>query len=584
MANLLLYGSQNLSSNKSLTSAKDGSRGMNIVVDRLPNTRSAGSTVVNKKIAERVITLSGVLQSQGSLGLTDVIDEYKKAFAENDRYFRVSTNWQDIFNFESATGWSASNDATNISTSDSNYQYGTKSVTFDIDVSASANDYATITNSSLTSKDLSGVSGTGNIEFWMYLPSQVYVSTVTLRFGNDASNYYSFDFSQQYDGTDLQSGWNYFSNAWSSFTETGTVNDGALDYCVFEVAYSSSQADMAGLAVSGLLWQLDTNSRNYRCYSEGISANDLSYNIGYTEFQARLLNYDGVSRATNTDLVLDVNSTSGTQSFTVDFGGTAEQFPNISIDYTTASNLDTIELENLTNNSSVVLDVGTVSGDILNIDTKSKQVNKTGTIVDYNYVLPEFEAGINILKLTHLSNSPQVISQSNSDSSFIPTGEEGICVSFVPTVNSTVIAATINAKINYIGPNSFRNIGVRIYSDSASTVVFPVVASGFFRVTIDDTTYKSFPVTFTSSNQLVAGTRYWLSFFQYSSSFFNPLSIDYQRLSTPSPAPNIRKINSYTDPSVGQASYSGDMVYSITLNPVLTIDYDISITNNKLYL
>ena len=64
--------------------------------------------------------------------------------------------------FDGNGTWSAADDAANVATQTTGEKRGAGAVEFDIDVSASVNDYATIENSTLTQVDLSSASDTGS--------------------------------------------------------------------------------------------------------------------------------------------------------------------------------------------------------------------------------------------------------------------------------------------------------------------------------------------------------------------------------------------------------------------------------------
>ena len=528
---------------------------------------------------ERYITLTGVFQSpSSSLPLTDVIDEYKQAFNENDRYFRISRNWQEVFDFETATDWTASLDAENMSTSSVNYQYGTKSVTFDVDVSNGADNQAVISNGSLTVKDLSTVDETGNFEFWIYIPNVYYITGVTFGIGNDASNTWEATVSSQYDNKPLQNGWNYISIPWESMTETGTVNPATLDFCAFILDYSSAQTDMQEVAVSAVVWQDDTETRNYPCYSEGLTTDEAPYNIDFTNFSVRLLNYTGLSESTNVESLLSADDyTNGTVDIPLEIAGTGLQYPNISIAYTTASNLDTIVLSNLSTNTSVTLDVGTVSGDILAVNTKGKVATKNGSVVDYNYVMPIFNKGVNILRLQHNSDTPEVFAQT-SGTDVIADGFH-VALPFTPTVNSTVSSLQI---LNRRNPGaSISRLIISVWSDVSSK---PGALLAYLSGTPNSGTDFAYS-TYTGSYAVTGSTQYWLVFDKsktFISGGTNQIS-DVGGVTSPNHSPKLRR-GLVTSSWSTDAEINGDLAYSLMLNPVLTIDYDVDITNKTLYL
>jgi hypothetical protein len=87
---------------------------------------------------------------------------------------------------------------------------------------------------------------------WVYLPTITNLVSVTTRWGNDASNYYSVTETDQFNGQALRVGWNRLGFAWSGATETGAVTDTAIDYFYTRFTYSASFTDSTGFKVDDI--------------------------------------------------------------------------------------------------------------------------------------------------------------------------------------------------------------------------------------------------------------------------------------------------------------------------------------------
>src|SRR3990167_5247532 len=148
-------------------------------------------------------------------------------------------------------------DATNVGTDSIVFQDGGGSVKFDADVSQSGNNKITITNDDMTSIDLSAYTRTGVIRFWVYIPditddTSQYVTSVELRWGNDSSNYWSLTRAKPVNSAIFQDRWNLMEFAWKDATETGTVDEAAIDYLEVTINYSASQADAVGFRINDI--------------------------------------------------------------------------------------------------------------------------------------------------------------------------------------------------------------------------------------------------------------------------------------------------------------------------------------------
>lgn len=143
-------------------------------------------------------------------------------------------------------------DAENISADTLNKKVGSGSLSFDIDVSDSVNNYGAIENSTFTAVDLSAMTNKGTLFAWVYFPSVTYITSVLVRWGSSSANYYEQSATTQHNGQAFRAGWNRLGFAWSGSTTTGTPVDTAIDYLLVRVVYSASQTDATGFKVDDI--------------------------------------------------------------------------------------------------------------------------------------------------------------------------------------------------------------------------------------------------------------------------------------------------------------------------------------------
>ena len=74
---------------------------------------------------------------------------------------------------------------------------------------------------------------------WMYLPDASTITSVEMRWGNDASNYWSQTVTTAFSGA-LVDGWNQLGFNWNGATETGTVDPSAIDYISYIITYDGT--------------------------------------------------------------------------------------------------------------------------------------------------------------------------------------------------------------------------------------------------------------------------------------------------------------------------------------------------------
>ena len=149
--------------------------------------------------------------------------------------------------------WAATSSASNLTVDEINYVAGGGSLQFDL---AAAGSTGYIENSTLTAVDLSDYTSQGTLFAWVYFPTASVFTNVILRWGNDTSNYWSLTATTQADGTAFQNGWNLLSFSWASATQTGTVDETAIDY--LRVTYTYDGTAQTGVQFNGVVCRLGT--------------------------------------------------------------------------------------------------------------------------------------------------------------------------------------------------------------------------------------------------------------------------------------------------------------------------------------
>lgn len=141
-------------------------------------------------------------------------------------------------------------DATNITKDVNEKKQGSASLNFDIDVSQSGNNYATIYAPDAPSRDLSSLEDLGSFLFWIYIPDSTDTTSLTLFWGDDASgtpatktNYWSATVTTDINGNAFVDGWNEIVVNWQDATKTGTPDSSDIVYYEFRVTYGVGQGD-----------------------------------------------------------------------------------------------------------------------------------------------------------------------------------------------------------------------------------------------------------------------------------------------------------------------------------------------------
>lgn len=122
------------------------------------------------------------------------------------------------------------------------YNVGSGSVKVVITVGQSGNDYAFVYNSTISAKDLTNYLNVGTVRLKAYLSNVTNLTSITVRVGTDASNYYEFPAitTDAYGDAFAVNTWMQLSSNWSSATTVGSPTITSMSYVSVKVAYSSS--------------------------------------------------------------------------------------------------------------------------------------------------------------------------------------------------------------------------------------------------------------------------------------------------------------------------------------------------------
>lgn len=133
--------------------------------------------------------------------------------------------------------WINSNNAGTPTADTVNKLSGNASIKFSISAIGSN---ATLTNSSLTSVDLTDFDGEGSIFMWVFLSAPTAVNNITLRWGTDSSNYWSQTVTQTHDGFDFVTGWNLVRFDMDGANETGSPDIADIGYLYVNINFDGT--------------------------------------------------------------------------------------------------------------------------------------------------------------------------------------------------------------------------------------------------------------------------------------------------------------------------------------------------------
>lgn len=132
--------------------------------------------------------------------------------------------------------WTAGTGVSNITEDTVNYSEGGKSIRFDVSSGQNLLTWAG------TAVDLSDHTNKSTFFMWIYLPDSSIISSIKLRVGSDASNYYEITGSLQRGS--VKDGWNLYKFEWDGVSDAGTTDEENVDYVRLEITTTSADTDL----------------------------------------------------------------------------------------------------------------------------------------------------------------------------------------------------------------------------------------------------------------------------------------------------------------------------------------------------
>lgn len=134
-------------------------------------------------------------------------------------------------------------DVENLTTDTLNYISGDSSIKFGLSGSTGT---GILTFALDTTIDISDLDDVGALFEWLRFPDSTRLTSVTLRWGNDASNYWEETATAAHDRSFVSNAWQLLGHEWGSATEVGTPDADYVDWVQVQVNYT------AGTALTGV--------------------------------------------------------------------------------------------------------------------------------------------------------------------------------------------------------------------------------------------------------------------------------------------------------------------------------------------
>jgi len=506
MSNMVLYGSYNMNAQKCAVSKINPRSLPGNRIQRQSVARQHGTTQVDHHYAEKSIQMTGRIKRPSGHTPTfrEIQDEFDNAMSKNQRFLRIVREYTNIDDADVHTNWAGTDDATGLATDAYNYQVNSSSFSFDVDVSGSANNYATVSNSSVTSLDLSDEEDSGNVEFWIFIPDSTFIEYLQLRWGSGASDYwYEDEIRTNYEGKNLETGWNYISVYWPTAETTGSPDSSAIDYLLLRVNYSASQTDDSGFLLNGFRWIDEDDLENYTATVEVLDMQEGHFNVDWQPFTVSFLCNDPFAYGSHDLQVLERDTiTSAVAEDVMNLSGSYGPAPEIRYTINTPTGLEQITYRNVSTNEEMTVTTVFTAADTLRIDTMLQSCTLNGVDVDYSGVFPRHVVGQNSVRTSLVVAGTDTQEMQTQTATFGNDSGRWYAQSF--TAGATGRLTSFQVYLKRISASA--SITFDLYDDNANKPGNFLVSGGTVNVT--STTLTWYTLSF--SQNVVNVTKYWI--------------------------------------------------------------------------
>ena len=149
--------------------------------------------------------------------------------------------------------WTASTDSSSMATVTSDYVEGVGAIGVTLVTGAAT---GVLTNSGFTAVDISNLTDY-SVYVWVYIPMATSLTSFTLKWGSDSSNYYSRTVTRNHDNTAFYVGWNLLRFPSNDATQTGTVTTASIGYLQLTIVKASGNTGTTGWIVDRIMAQQD---------------------------------------------------------------------------------------------------------------------------------------------------------------------------------------------------------------------------------------------------------------------------------------------------------------------------------------
>lgn len=462
MNTIVLFGNHCLTNNRFTVNNETGRSASSSDVQRFALARQNGSVIVQNRINEKTIGLTGQIKKISNL--TDDINKFYNTVKKEEGYLRTIYDYLYFDNVSSSTGWTASGDISTLTISNTEFQKEGASIKFTINQNTLT---GSLTSSAL-GLDLTNYQ-TGAIGLWVYIEDAMNVTSINYFFGTDSSNYLYSAIG------DIHNGWNFITTKYSNLTTVGTPTISNIAISGITITLTNLGTDTtANNYYGGMFWINTDKQRTYNAIPVGeVEVSGEYINKDFANYAVEFLVASGYSENWIDTTTSTTLTNASSYSFTIDYNGSIDSGLLCANRLSSATSVGGAILKNETTNETIAISQNMTGVDGFSIDCENKQVTYNSAFKDFTGVFPRIINGKNNFKLTLTGQSPVAIDYQTGTSlaSFTPfiVGPLTYYYRYGQSFVATATGVVGGVKLSFDCSTSNTTAILSLYSDSAGS-------------------------------------------------------------------------------------------------------------------
>ena len=591
---LILLRQRNINNSwRFITNRTSDRSGSPISLKTIELERAYGSAVISSNVGAKDIELNGSIIADSDTNLQAELAAFDSIKGLDQTELAFFPEWKRLANSESigSPAITLAGNAANLrfDVSDGETDKGCTVIDLDtslLDVNNECRVIFPIDAGDLAT-DFTSINNTGSFGIWLYLPVTTkpidavrVIITATGGSLEGATN-------GNYVGDGLSSGWNFLAIAMDRFVVTSTPVLTAVSSITLGVFFDSAEPDRSNIKISSPIWFETRRARVYSVYPNGaVERSGTSAEVDRVTWQGSFLNDTGYSTDLDPVVIISATMTNAPLELSFELEGALPPKPLITATMESLTSAAGLEISNVLTQETISVTSALEEDDVVSIGGLGTTINKNGSPINADGVIPRFKAGGNALNLS-LNSSTKFTADNQFNSKLSGSGDtftRGQQILAAGSGNLESVSIRVYSPFSFMGNGTYMAI-------TSSSAGFPtarftpnqpqlIIGSVLWSRPISVPRASSASIITVNPNiPVVSGTYYWIIIYSGEpTGGFRPIGWYYN---DPSGLAGVSSAVHNT--SSWSSNATGDYWHRYSIDPLTTYTVPVSITYDRLY-